>query len=179
MTDETAQTSVAEGLDRTALRRFLLSRTRDPALADDLVQDVVVRLIEYAGRQAVHNPGALAFRIAENLVRDHFRRPRNRGHDALSEELLDAAPSAERVVMDRQRLAFTLSVIHRMPAKRREVLTRRRLEGQSLEEIADGMKLSPAAVEKHLTRAFQMLREALEVELRRERRRLGADGRGS
>ena len=170
MTGEKRTTSppgVALGIDREALVRFVARRTGDWALAEDLVQDTIVKLIEYSDRADIADPGALSFRIAENIVRDHFRRPRNKPHAELDETVSDAAPGAETRLMDQQRLALVQRVIAKMPTKRREVLTRRRVQGESLAQIAAAMNLSPAAVEKNLVRALAQLREEVEREMRR------------
>ena len=180
MQDETrdqAASGLAATVDQAALTRFVARRTRDWALAEDLVQDTLVKLMEYAERVDIADPGALAFRVAENLVRDHFRRPRNRPHAPLDERWDDDAPGPEASVMDRERLALVRQLIAQMPPKRREVLTRRRIDGQSLDAIGRAMGLSPAAVEKHLVRALAQLRAGLEAELRRERQTERGSGR--
>ena len=161
-------------IDREALTRFVARRTGDWALAEDLVQDTIVKLIEYADSADIGDADALAFRIAENLVRDHYRRPRNKPHAELDDSLRDRHPDAEDQVMDRQRLALVERVIAAMPAKRREVLTRRRIHGESLEMIAKAMNLSPTAVEKNLVRALAQLREEVDREFARARKRPAA-----
>ena len=163
----------AVDIDREALVRFVARRTGDWALAEDVVQDTVVKMIEYSERAGIADPGALAYRVAENLIRDHYRGPRNKPYALLDDSLEDAAPGAETQLMDRQRLALVQRVIAAMPAKRREVLTRRRIQGESLEEIGRAMGLSPAAVEKNLVRALAQLRNEVEAELRRARRHVG------
>ena len=164
----------AAQIDREALTRFIARRTGDWALAEDLVQDTIVKLIEYADRAEIGDADALGFRIAENLVRDHFRRPRNKPHAELNDSLHDGTPDAEGQVMDRQRLALVQRVIASMPAKRREVLTRRRIHGESPDAIAQAMGLSAAAVEKNLVRALAQLREDVDRELLRLRKGRGA-----
>ncbi|MEO1039541.1 MAG: sigma-70 family RNA polymerase sigma factor [Pseudomonadota bacterium] len=164
----------AAAIDREALLRFVARRTGDWALAEDVVQDTVVKMIEYAERAVIADPGALAFRVAENLVRDHFRGPRNKPYVLLNDDLRDTTPGAETQLMDRQRLALVERVIADMPAKRREVLTRRRIHNESLEQIAEAMNLSPAAVEKNLVRALAQLRSEVEAELVRASRERSA-----
>lgn len=157
-------------VDRDALTRFIVRRTGDWALAEDVVQDTLLKLMEFSKRTQVRDPSALAFRIAENLMRDHFRRPHSRTHDLLDEELRDDAPGAETLVMDKQRLALVNGIVAQMPKKRREVLVRRRVHGESLSLIAKAMDLSPQAVEKHLVRALAQLRDGMETALEQEAR---------
>lgn len=157
-------------VDRAALTRFVVRRVGDWALAEDVVQDTFLKLMEFSRRAEVQDPSALAFRIAENLVRDHFRRPRNRAHDLLDDNLCDETPGAETHVMDKQRLALVSDIVAQMPRKRREVLVRRRVHGESLSLIGQSMNLSPQAVEKHLVRALAQLRDGMETALEQEAR---------
>ncbi|MEZ5938578.1 MAG: sigma-70 family RNA polymerase sigma factor [Hyphomonadaceae bacterium] len=156
--------------DRAGLLRYLVRRTRDRELSEDLAQDVMVRLIAFMARERVEKPRALAFRIADNLMINAFRRRRIRGEVALVEDV--GAPPAEEDLKARedQRLAALREAIERLPPKRREVLIRRRLRGQSHREIAEAMGLSAAAVEKHVVRAMASLRADLDDLLRKELR---------
>lgn len=176
MTGKARKTSpglAAAQIDREVLARFIARRTGDWALAEDLVQDTIVKLIDYADRAEIGDANALGFRIAENLVRDHFRRSGNKPHAELDESLRDRTPDAEGQLMDRQRLALVQRVIASMPAKRREVLTRRRVHGESPDSIAKAMGLSASAVEKNLVRALAQLREEVDRELVRLQRGRG------
>src|SRR5262245_55642456 len=60
--------------DLRALVLYLVRRTRDQALAEDLVQDTIVRMIALMKHEAVRNPRALAYRIAENLMFNVLKR---------------------------------------------------------------------------------------------------------
>lgn len=65
-------------------------------------------------------------------------------------------------MQDRQRLALFSATLEAMPPLRREVFRRRRLEGQSREEIAEALGLQPEAVKKHISRAMAQLARALD-----------------
>jgi DNA-directed RNA polymerase specialized sigma24 family protein len=58
---------------RDALVRFLIQRTRDPALAEDIAQETWLRIDHTGAVSAVHNPKAYLFRIASNLAIDYLR----------------------------------------------------------------------------------------------------------
>lgn len=59
---------------RDELYRFAVASARDPDVAEDVVQDTMIR----AGREAgqIRDPRAWAFTVALNLLRSHFRRRR-------------------------------------------------------------------------------------------------------
>jgi RNA polymerase sigma-70 factor (ECF subfamily) len=52
-----------------AVVRYLRHRTSDREAAGDVAQDVVLRLIDVRRRQQIGSIYALAFRIADNLLR--------------------------------------------------------------------------------------------------------------
>ena len=61
----------------TALQRFVLSACRDPQLADDIVQETVLRVWQ----QAPHITGSLRsylFRTARNIMIDNYRKAQRR-----------------------------------------------------------------------------------------------------
>jgi RNA polymerase sigma-70 factor (ECF subfamily) len=111
----------------------------------------------------VADVGAFCFAIARNLIRDHVRRLRGAPTTAdLSEEIACPAPRADEILGYRERVDVLIRALKAMPALRREVFTRRRLDGQPVATIAVDLDLSVAAVEKHVVRALADLRTALE-----------------
>ena len=68
---------------RDDLYQFIVRRTRDPAAADDLVQETFARLLTYERAKTITNRAALGYSIALNLVRDHFRSRKRRPVEAL------------------------------------------------------------------------------------------------
>jgi len=103
---------------------------------------------------------ALGFRIAANLLVDHHRRD-SRYVAEREEEPASQAPLPDRVLVGRQELAILNDALAAMPPLRRDVLVRRRLQGQSCAAIARDLGLSPKAVEKHITRGLADLHKAM------------------
>jgi DNA-directed RNA polymerase specialized sigma24 family protein len=54
------------------LHAFLARRVESPEIADDLTQDVLVRLLQRK-QEAVENPTAWLYRVARNVLVDHYR----------------------------------------------------------------------------------------------------------
>jgi RNA polymerase sigma factor (sigma-70 family) len=105
--------------------------------------------------------------IACNTARDQLRalryRPPGAGDWAgLTPE--DPAPSPEEQALAREEWTRLDRVLDRLPRARREVLRLRFQEGRPLQEIAERVGKSYAAVAVTLCRAVQQLREALEKE---------------
>lgn len=142
-----------------ALTNYVRKRTHRPDVVEDVVQETVLRLINYRRKGPLVSVYALAFRIAGNLVIDRFRTERRYAAEATEEP---ASPTAlqDRVLAGRQELALLMQALHAMPPLRREVIIRRRLHGQSCATIAKDLDLTPKAVEKHITRGLVDLNKA-------------------
>jgi len=147
---------------RPTLYRFILGRLRDAATSEDIVQETYLRLYDYRSAKPVSDVGAFCFAVARNLIRDHARRRRSMPVAPLTEDVPCSAPRADEVIAHRQRVEVFKRALHAMPPLRREVFTRRRLDGQSPGEIAADLGLSTAAVEKHLVRAVADLHLAMD-----------------
>src|SRR4051812_42919296 len=89
------------------VRAALMRRGRTRHDADDLVQEAWVRLACYERKQTVAKPEAFLMRTALNLSIDKHRSSVSHGDEVLLEGvvLIDAAPSAEAVVLGRERIA--------------------------------------------------------------------------
>ena len=57
---------------RAQLHAFLARRVESPEVADDLTQDVLVRLLVHKD-EAVEHPTAWLYRVARNVLIDHYR----------------------------------------------------------------------------------------------------------
>jgi RNA polymerase sigma factor (sigma-70 family) len=141
------------------LKRFVAAKVRDECVREDVVQETLTRLLTYSRQNAIDNLAALGRTIALNLISDHFRRKSERPTEVIDDLVACENPLQEQVMIHKQRLDRFSRVLAKMPALRREVLIRRRLRGESHAEIAKALKLSPEAVEKHMTRALRQLHE--------------------
>lgn len=145
---------------RDFVRRMARRRLGRADLADDVAQETVLRLVAYERTAPIDNRHALAARIAENLVNEHFRRERRWGQIELSDGLVSAEPAPDRVVEGREAVETLRRALGRMPRLRREIIIRRRVRNQSCAAIAEDLGLSLKAVEKHVTRGLLDLNAA-------------------
>ena len=81
----------------TALKRFVLSASRDPQLADDVVQETVLRVWQQAP-QITGSLRSYLFRTARNIMIDNYRKAQRRPQEAGERDVpdlpADAAPGA-------------------------------------------------------------------------------------
>jgi RNA polymerase sigma-70 factor (ECF subfamily) len=145
--------------------QFILRMVRRGAVAEDLSQEVFVRMWRNLGHieSAGMLPGWLR-RVAANAVIDHWRKEESRQRRI---QELREHPIARRIVRpstrmeSREALGSVQEAIETLPAKLKSVLVLRTREGLSYEELADVLGLSLNAVRSRLFRARQELLEAL------------------
>jgi len=137
------------------LRRFLASRLANPHDAADVAQASFERVYAYGLSATISAPRALLFRTAQNLCIDRGRRRQFEARllESFGATLATAAPSAERVAAGCEAITRIAARLARLPRKRCEVFLLVRVYGYSHAEAAERMKLSIAAVEKHVVRA--------------------------
>ena len=142
-----------------ALRRYFLRRA-NPADAEDLVQDVFVRLHQYETPADIRNVEGYLFRTAANVLARRNEKPRWRWGSQLP---LEYAPdladelSPERIVMGRQAVEMVLRGLDDLPPRAGHAFFLYRFEQLSQEAVARRMGVSLKAVEKFLRRATLQL----------------------
>ena len=164
--------SVRASLDSLARRyyaplvSFFRKRTRDAPEADDLVQQVFLRLAQYRDLGDIRNPDGYIFQTAANTLKDHFRHAAVRERFARdSSAATDEAGShfsPERVLLGRESVAHLVDALRQLPERTRDVLMLRCFEGLKHAEIARLHGISVRAVEKHVARALAHLSQAVE-----------------
>jgi RNA polymerase sigma-70 factor (ECF subfamily) len=141
-----------------AVFRFALRLTRDHHRAEDLTQDVFVRVWPKWLRPRQERPlRTYLFRTAVRRWRDlNRRRPMAPLDDADAE---GAGPSAERTADAREELAGVLARLDRLPEKQRLALHLVGVEGLTIEEAAGALGSTVAAVKANVSLARARLRE--------------------
>lgn len=142
------------------LLRFFTKQLGNGADAEDLTQEVFVRLVRHKDRTSIRHMEAYLFQTASNLIRDHARRNtthRVYDHVPLEEsnyEARGAVPSEEHVYEGREAIDAFLSVLAEMPPRRRTVFLMHRFQGHSYGAIATKLGISVSVVEKHMMKAL-------------------------
>lgn len=164
MLPEPFHSTVIDGSLRQAVYAFVFSRIKDHATADDLTQEILLR---------IHNSGsslknseklqAWVFRVARNVIADHFRSIPP--CDPLHEEVPDA-PTALPFAVDNglpQELAVYIhSVVSELPEKYREAIFLTEFQGISQVEMARQLGISLTAAKSRTQRAREMVKQIIE-----------------
>ena len=148
------------------LIHFLVQRLRSSFTAQDLVQDLYVRIRTLDPAPSVSNHRAYLFRMAANLATDHQRREKrhaelqSEAQSYLSEATETRTP--ERLAQSRAELLRLARALDELPETTRRIFELNRLEQKSHREIAEIVGLSPTAVFNHIRRAVDHLAHARE-----------------
>jgi RNA polymerase sigma factor (sigma-70 family) len=138
---------------RPRLVRYATARCgRDSALAEDAVQDALVRAHRaiVAGK-VPEDVQAWLYAIVRNRCHDYFRASRPTA--PLPPELPGGSPSAFDEVERGERLAGALSAVDALPSAQRAAILGRELEGRTYEDIAARQSTTVGAVKSLLHRA--------------------------
>src|SRR5271170_5421174 len=160
---------------RTPLVNFLYRMVRDTAMAEDLAQEVFLRV--YRAREQ-YAPSAKfttwMFRIATNLALNAKRDGRYRqlevsigqpgeteeGHPP-SVEIADGQPGIESELIARDRTAVIRRAIEALPEKQRAAVLLHKYQEMGYDEIAKILQCSESALKSLLFRAYETLRVEL------------------
>lgn len=152
---------------RTArpLWAYLVRVSGDRALADDLLQETYCRFFTSRAPEMTdaHRKNYL-FRIALNLLRDHWRRNRNQPvflAEPEEAENLEARPSSAPAAAGLERGPELGSALERVKPRERELLWLAYVEGFSHKEIAEMTGLRAASLRPMLFRARKTLARLL------------------
>jgi RNA polymerase sigma-70 factor, ECF subfamily len=134
----------------------------DAAQAEDVQQDVFLRLIQSPPRDVASWPAFLAT-SATRLAIDRLRRVR-RWQRLVPSWLVDRAvssPAADAAVLAHERAAQLRNAIARLSAREAECFALRHVQGLEIAEIASTLAVSTNVVNVSLHRATQALRRRL------------------
>jgi RNA polymerase sigma-70 factor (ECF subfamily) len=137
---------------------------RDRAAADDLAQDIFVKVYLSLSRfHAKSEFGTWLYRVAVNHIKDHLRKIGRRKEISLEEfanppfAAADDLREREREQTQERRRTIVRKVLETLPAKYRMILTLRDIRGLSYDDIAESLSISPGTVDSRLHRARKIL----------------------
>lgn len=151
--------------ERTArsLWAYLARTSGDSALAEDVMQESYLRFLSLANPPSYLADGEVAcrrylFRIATNLLRDHWRRPRAASIEEMPESLF--ARTDGQATLDSQLILGP--ALANMRPRDRQLLWLAHAEGYSHREIAEITGLAAASIRLLLFRARRKIARLLQ-----------------
>jgi RNA polymerase sigma-70 factor (ECF subfamily) len=152
---------------RSNLVRYFAARTGSQAAAEDLAQELYVKLATRDPTISAENPVALLYRIATNVMLDRARGEarsvaretawRRAVHTSFGGEDIAEEPPADEAVASRQRLRQLVEAVAELPPQMQRAFRLHKLEGRSHAETARAMGISLKSVEKHVSAALKAL----------------------
>jgi RNA polymerase sigma-70 factor (ECF subfamily) len=159
-----------EGLPalRAHLHTFIARRVESPEVADDLTQDVLVRLLTHNDGR-VENPTAWLYRVARNVIIDHYRtRSSGRGRQNRldADDLAPAGPAEDPFADDPQAAQRELAgclrpLVDQLAEPYRSAVSAVDLGGQTHTDVAHAVGLSVSGMKSRVQRGRRQLRQLL------------------
>lgn len=153
--------------------RYLLRQLREPALAEELFQDVWLKLVNARDRYTVQAKfSTWLYRIAHNRLIDHLRR--QGGREVVSLDLNDAEEDPPLQIADdpartpearrwaQQQLERVLELVEALPPAQRETFLLHHEGELGLDAIAEATGVNRETAKSRLRYAFDKLRRGLE-----------------
>ncbi len=149
------------------LLAHLAARLKDGTDADDLAQEVYLRLLRADDALVIQDPRRFAIRVATNVACEWGRLARHRrphlDEQALAGHAAAGVGPAEQAALE-QELALLAHALESLTPMRRAVVLLRVRDGLSYAEIAAQVGLSVSMVYKHLSLGLAACQRALEVD---------------
>lgn len=141
---------------------YIRTRINNLEEAENLAQDVWIRIIESDAVLCLETAVAYLFRIASNLVNDYLRSLYTRmGHHdevvRLHSDISDLNPEEDLYV--KQVKEYETKRIECLPPQRRTIYIMSRFEDKSVNDIAEVLSLSFRTVENHLRMGRRDIRD--------------------
>ena len=151
-------------LDEHGSRLFLVLKrvTLSDGVAEDLLQELFLRLRSSIGFTRADDPAAYAARTALRLAFD-WRRRRKRSVGPLDFEPSDRSPPAWAVAAGREEMERVLDALSVLSRPSREIVAWRFLDGDSYEVIAERLRKTPHQARALCHKAVLRLRRQLSI----------------
>ncbi len=156
---------------RQNLVLFLAARVRSMAAAEDLVQDLYLKIAALPAGTPVHAPVALLYRMASNLLVDQVRSDQRAARRnaqwrldtraTLGEIDVVSEPAADEALMEKDRARLLAQAVAELPPQMGRAFRLHKLEGRSQAQTAELMGVSQKMVEQHIALAMRRLAERL------------------
>ena len=137
------------------LRGYLVKKTNNDFAADDLLQEVFVRIHQKSATlQDSNNLRSWIYTIAHHVLMDYFRKNKTEGSASLPE---DFEVAGEETKADMRNCIYPF--IERLPEPYRSTLRKTELEGVKHQLLAQEEGVSISAVKTRVQRGREMIRD--------------------
>jgi len=148
----------------TPIFRFVLARVGERSDAEDLTQDIFLKLCQVVPtlQLRAESPLSYLYTIARNRVTDHYRKKKSLSLEALEiEEVEDKTMDPLKDSIRQNDLSNIAEALTGLSQEYQDIITLRVLEGLSSREVGLILGKSEEAVRQMQVRALRALRECV------------------
>lgn len=149
-----------------AIKRVIGRIVRSPADTEDVAQDVFLRVVAAERRTPIINAKAYMFEAARNAAMTECSKRSRRilqTIEATTEQAIDFEPSAEAVLIAKERLTLFCEAIMHLPPQCRAVFIMSKVRGRSYRDIATTLGIAESTVEKHVSAGLSRCAEYIRL----------------
>lgn len=149
---------------KDALYRLALRITLNPAEAEDIVQDTLIKVWNRRDSWSdIKSIEAFAMTICRNLSLDHVRRHENRNSsmEATATDAPDNSSSPAEDAEYKEKVVIIKSIVDSLPEKQRSCMQLRDFEGYAYKDIATILGMTEEQVKISIFRARQTVKKKI------------------
>lgn len=145
-------------LHEAPLRSYLKSTFPAVRDVDDVIQESYLRMFKARASHPIQSVRAYLYFVARRLALDNLRRNKTATHQAVvdfdPDVVVEEGPSVPEAISKRQEVRLLAEAMQSLPARCREVMFLRKIEGLSQREIAERLTITEATVEAQVSRGM-------------------------
>lgn len=147
------------------IRNFLYYLSGNITLSEDLTQDVFLVLWEEHRKIRKETVRAFLYTVARNQYFKHHRKTKI-NLSFINSLMLEQNNESPEFILEMKEFDRKLQqAISEIPEKTRIIFLMSRIDRMTYAEIAENLKISAKAVEKHMTKALKLLKEKTDRKL--------------
>jgi RNA polymerase sigma-70 factor (ECF subfamily) len=146
--------------------RFVFFKVSNEALAQDITSETFTRLWkEISSDKEIKNPSGFLFRVAKNLVIDHYRvKDQNPANlDNLDNIIVDQKEDVLKAIVQNDEMKAVKVALDQLSEDARLAVSLYYIEQEPVSEVAKALNRSQGATRVMIHRGMKQLREILEA----------------
>lgn len=144
---------------RSTLYRFILARVNDPAMAEDIIQDVFIKVYESLNTlKDQRKILSWMYQITRNVIVDYYRRQRST--EDIDKDVLVEEPNFEEDIK-KELAQCLLPMINQLPYNYQQAIKMAEFDGLPQQKIAQEQGLSLSGAKSRIQRGRKLLKKLL------------------
>jgi len=143
------------------IRRFLFFKTQNVDRAEDILQEVFIKLWDNCSKVDYDKVKSYTYTIANNMFLNEVKHQKVVQSFNKHNKKESTNESPEFILLEKEFMEKLQNTIARLPEKQREVFLLNRIEKKKYKEIAINLNISVKAVEKRMHQALVIMRKEI------------------